>query len=345
LNDHGFYFDENGKLHNIQPLNAPAGGYSWAYGMNNLGAVVGYCNNASGTTFHAFIWTVEDGTVDLGVPDWAVGDFGRAEAINDAGVVVGMVGSVPFNLRGCIWFDGDSVEIPTFGGNESRAKSLNDLNDVVGMARLESGKMRGFVVPNGDVDSMIELSAPKDGGAWATDINNKREVVGWGTNADGTYHALYWSLQDGMVYLPEPEDETIWQSYAYGINDAGQIVGKLQDPDGNNFACIWFEGDVYLLEQMLVIDQDIRYYSARDITESGSIATAGNYTDGTKRAEILVPIHLNTPGDLDGDGDVDGADLGLMLAAWGSNGGPADLNFDQIVNGGDLGLLLIAWTG
>jgi probable HAF family extracellular repeat protein len=256
-----------------------------------------------------------------------------------------MVGSVPFNLRGCIWFDGDSVEIPTFGGNESRANSLNDLNDVVGMARLESGQMRGFVVPNGNVDSMVELSAPKDGDAWATDINNNREVVGWGTNADGTYHALYWSLQDGMVYLSEPEDETIWQSYAFGINDAGQIVGKLQDPEGNNYACLWFQGNVYLLEQMLVIDQDIRYYNARDITESGSIATAGNYTDGTKLAEILVPIHLNTPGDLNGDGNVDGADLGLMLAAWGSNGGPADLNFDQIVNGGDLGLLLIAWTG
>lgn len=47
--------------------------------------------------------------------------------------------------------------------------------------------------------------------------------------------------------------------------------------------------------------------------------------------------------DLDGDGFVDGADLGLLLGAWGLPG-PEDLNFDGIVDGADLGLLLGAWT-
>jgi probable HAF family extracellular repeat protein len=344
LNDHGFYFDASGKLHNIQPLNAPAGGYSWAYGMNNLGEVVGYCNNASGTTYHAFLWTIEEGTVDLGVPDWAIGNFARAEAINDQGVVVGMVGSVPFNLRGCIWMDDQMIEIPTFGGNESRANALNELNDVVGMARLESGEMRGFVVPNGNVSAMIELPAPEGGGAHATHINNNREIVGWGANADGTYHALYWSESTGMVYLPEPNDEEGWQSFAYGINDQGTIVGKVQDPDGDPHAAVWVDGAVYMLEQLLVIDQDIRYFNARDINESGAIATAGNYPDGRKSAEILTPM-IDLPGDLNGDGLINGADLGLLLVAWDSTNPPADLNNDGIVNGGDLGLLLVAWTG
>jgi len=49
-------------------------------------------------------------------------------------------------------------------------------------------------------------------------------------------------------------------------------------------------------------------------------------------------------GDLDGDGDVDGADLGLLVADWGGFG-PADLDCDGIVGGGDLGLLIAAWTG
>ena len=48
-------------------------------------------------------------------------------------------------------------------------------------------------------------------------------------------------------------------------------------------------------------------------------------------------------GDLDGDGDVDGADLGLLLGAWGQGGG--DLDGDGLTNGADLGLLLGAWTG
>jgi hypothetical protein len=46
--------------------------------------------------------------------------------------------------------------------------------------------------------------------------------------------------------------------------------------------------------------------------------------------------------DLNGDGAVDGADLGLLLAAWGSSS-PGDLNGDGTVDGADLGLLLAAW--
>ena len=50
-------------------------------------------------------------------------------------------------------------------------------------------------------------------------------------------------------------------------------------------------------------------------------------------------------GDLNNDDRVDGADLGLLMAAFGSNGGPADLNVDGVVNGADQGLLLAGWTG
>jgi hypothetical protein len=52
-----------------------------------------------------------------------------------------------------------------------------------------------------------------------------------------------------------------------------------------------------------------------------------------------------TPGDLNGDGVVDGADLGLLLGAWGPcpSGCLADLNGDGTVDGADLGLLLGNW--
>ena len=53
--------------------------------------------------------------------------------------------------------------------------------------------------------------------------------------------------------------------------------------------------------------------------------------------------------DLNGDGLVDGADLGLLLLAWGPCPSPpaacgADLNTDGQVDGADLGLLLLAWS-
>lgn len=49
------------------------------------------------------------------------------------------------------------------------------------------------------------------------------------------------------------------------------------------------------------------------------------------------------PGDLSGDGVIDGADLGILLGAWGSVGSPADLNNDGVVDGADLSSLLGCW--
>ena len=49
------------------------------------------------------------------------------------------------------------------------------------------------------------------------------------------------------------------------------------------------------------------------------------------------------PGDINGDCQVNGADLGAMLAAWGSDDPDADINNDGTVNGGDLGTLLANW--
>ncbi len=48
-------------------------------------------------------------------------------------------------------------------------------------------------------------------------------------------------------------------------------------------------------------------------------------------------------GDLDGSGSVDGADLGMLLSAFGTAGGTADLDGNGSVDGGDLGVMLAAW--
>jgi len=51
------------------------------------------------------------------------------------------------------------------------------------------------------------------------------------------------------------------------------------------------------------------------------------------------------PGDFDGDGQVGGNDLGILLASWGpvTCGNQYDLNNDCVVNGGDMGILLANW--
>ena len=48
-------------------------------------------------------------------------------------------------------------------------------------------------------------------------------------------------------------------------------------------------------------------------------------------------------GDLDGSGAVGAGDLAILLAAWGSAGGPSDLDGSGTVGSGDLAILLAAW--
>ena len=49
------------------------------------------------------------------------------------------------------------------------------------------------------------------------------------------------------------------------------------------------------------------------------------------------------PADLNCDGVVNGADLGILLGDWGQEGVPGDITGDGPVNGADLGILLGAW--
>lgn len=66
--------------------------------------------------------------------------------------------------------------------------------------------------------------------------------------------------------------------------------------------------------------------------------------DGDRYVATLTISACAHPADLNGDGTVDGADLGALLGQWGLTGShPADLNGDSIVDGADLGALLGAW--
>ena len=61
---------------------------------------------------------------------------------------------------------------------------------------------------------------------------------------------------------------------------------------------------------------------------------------------MSVALVASVPGDLNGDGVVSGADVGLLLIQWGPcKGCSADFNGDGIVDGGDFGILLIYWFG
>lgn len=68
---------------------------------------------------------------------------------------------------------------------------------------------------------------------------------------------------------------------------------------------------------------------------------------GTNAAWITFTGKGGMLGDLDGDGVVNGSDLGLLLGQWGDCNDPcciADLNDDGVIDGDDLGILLGQWS-
>ena len=87
--------------------------------------------------------------------------------------------------------------------------------------------------------------------------------------------------------------------------------------------------------------------SAGTYTATATISTSDENVPGQTTAQVTVSLSATIsggrPGDLNGDGVVNGADLGVLLSLWGSAGGPGDLNGDGIVNGADLGVLLANW--
>lgn len=58
-------------------------------------------------------------------------------------------------------------------------------------------------------------------------------------------------------------------------------------------------------------------------------------------ADVRPP---GSPSDLNGDGLVNGADLAIVLNAWGARVSIADMNADGVVNGADLAAVLNSWS-
>jgi hypothetical protein len=120
-------------------------------------------------------------------------------------------------------------------------------------------------------------------------------------------------------------------------------------------------GDLVIdLEDVRVIVEDILDSQTGDVNLDGVVdatdvaivtanqGTNGGYADGDLNcdgvidADDLAIVNPCTT-DFTGDGQTDGADLGILLGAWGTP--DADLTGDGNTDGADLGLLLGAWGG
>ena len=188
---------------------------SYALAVNNNG-------QAAGGNAHAILYS--NGVVkDLGTLPG--GSWSAAYDINSSGAVAG-TSDTSRGFRGFVWTSSAGMTtMGTFGGNNSHATAINDSGMVAGFAALPTGYEHAFVDVNG---AMLDLGTLGGGSSFAYDVNNAGAAVGYSWLAAGPNpHAFLYSnsiLVDLNSLIPTSSGWELLE--AYGINDAGQIVGE-----------------------------------------------------------------------------------------------------------------------
>lgn len=219
----GAFLWQNGIASSLGSL---GGSYRVAYGINDLGRVVGYSETVQiGYPDHAFLW---HSGVSGGVM-WDLGTLGSYEnscayAINNAGQVVGRTWTdrIPINAadgRAFLWRGGIMQSLGTLGGGDievwvpnkaivhyetSTAYDINELGQVVGTSTTSLSLYNypvkhAFIWENGVMMDLNSLIAPSAG--WiltgARGINNSGQIIGTGL--------FNWTQRDFLLTpVPEP---------------------------------------------------------------------------------------------------------------------------------------------
>ncbi|MFC3711308.1 PEP-CTERM sorting domain-containing protein [Sphingoaurantiacus capsulatus] len=209
-----------------------AGGsnYSVAYGINNLGQVVGSSIGASGQQI-GFSWT---NGVMTALPNLPGGNnYGTlARGINDSGQIVGsgigLNGSTPVN-RGIVWQNGVATSMGDLpgGGDLSQGWGINASGQVAGTSAAASGTTSALW-QNGSLTNLGDL--PGAASSQGLAVNSSGHVVGV-TAFSGTSKATLF-VNGQATDLGDLPGGAV-SSVARGISDAGHIVGQSITTNGS----------------------------------------------------------------------------------------------------------------
>ena len=297
-------FIYDGEIHYLGTL---GGDSSTANEINSLGHVAGYSltgeTDEFGLIHRAFLF---DGfsMLDLGLPSYSA-----AFGLNDADQIVG---ASYFNLdkgrlyRGFIYQNGETTILGTLGGLQSEASAINLSGQVVGSAdgfllRPDGASFpstRAFLYESGAMQdlgslgfSCYEINKDINHESYircyerskATDVNNRGQIVGFSTTNEYLTHAF---LAENSV-LKDLGTLGGQQSWAYAINDSGQIAGtSLTGDDAAYHGFLFDQNTMYDLND-LIIDLPINssIWGVSDINNFGQIVGINGY--------LLNPIYEN----------------------------------------------------
>ncbi len=220
--------------------------------------------------------------------------YGVNERGEAAGGFVPMVGAA---LHAYVFREGEAADIHaqmSLGGDYSVATGINDEGDIVGAATAGPGpstdSRHAVVYENGQ---LVDLHANgRLGSRWseALDINNARDVAGALESADaGCPHAFLLgagssTLTDFHGLLPGGG----CSSYAWGINDRGDVVGSADSLRGPPYAFLYAGGRVFDLNNLIPANSGWVLAAAHGISNDGRIVGYGSYL-GAPRSFLLTP--------------------------------------------------------
>jgi len=342
----------------VTPLPVPPGtADSQAVGINDAGTVVGWrAGFQDGMGYRGCVW-LESGLVEIPPFPGGLGST-FAFAVNSSNVVVGYryVENVqsPTKSMGFVWAQGKIVDIDPepFGSTRATARSVSELGVVVGFLGIETdASARAFRWYAGDT----ELLTPPQGAvsSRAYHVNDSGFIAG---SCRFVTSGQYAYRNEPTVWDPDgiPHSLPVLEHYSSGtalsVSDDGVVFGYMNQPMIAGLAqtrrAVWIDGVPHWISEILDTDNPAPYSACVAMNQLGQILTRGPSFPQGNGGWVLNP-HPRSPADLDGDCEVNGADLDVLLKAWGHADSvtATDLNADGKVDGKDLGILLGHWSG
>jgi probable HAF family extracellular repeat protein len=260
-----------------------------ATSINGAGQIVGYYLDAS-LIRHGFL--LSNGTyTTLDDPLAPNGTF--PSGINGAGQVVGYYTDANFKSHGFLLSGGTYTPLDdTSATNGTFATGMNGAGQIVGYYFNNTGT-HGFLY-NPNVGNYTTLDDPlATQGTFATGINAAGLIVGYYGNATGTHGFLlvgtnYITLDDPSAFLFF-NNQFLKATQAFGINDAGQIVGTYQANGTFGFLYNLNTGTYTTLDDPLAPFLS----TANGINAAGQ--TVGQYTDSNHVTHGLLITPMPNP--------------------------------------------------